>query len=94
MGCLPLADLCPPLADLHHFCLTKRFPKTPSAAPFNPLERHLHFALIRLFLALLFIISIPHVLGGTELVRTYLQLPLQKWGAGNVYLLWALVLSS
>ena len=24
MGCLPLADL-------HHFCLTKRFPKTPSA---------------------------------------------------------------
>ena len=31
MGCLPLADLCLSLAELHHFCLTKGFPKTPMA---------------------------------------------------------------
>ena len=31
MGCLPLADLCLSLADLHHFCLTKGFSKTPNA---------------------------------------------------------------
>ena len=31
MGYRPLVVLCLPLADLHHFCLTKRFPKTPSA---------------------------------------------------------------
>ena len=31
MGCLPLSGLCLLLADLHHFCLTQRFPKTPSA---------------------------------------------------------------
>ena len=31
MGYHPLVVLCLPLADLHHFCLTKRFPKTHSA---------------------------------------------------------------
>ena len=51
-GYRPLLLLCLPLADLHHFCLTKQFPIT------SPSEQHLHFALIRLCLALLFIISI------------------------------------
>ena len=53
MGCLPLADL-------HHFSLTKGFPKN------SWLQRHLadqnaiwrYFASIRLCLALLFIVSI------------------------------------
>ena len=58
MGYRPLVVLCLPLSDLHHFCLTKRFPKTHSAIYRS--ERHLHFALIRLCLALLFIISILH----------------------------------
>ena len=31
MGYCPLVALCLPLADLHHFCLTKGFPKTHSA---------------------------------------------------------------
>ena len=31
MGYRLLVVLCLPLADLHHFCLTKQFPKTPSA---------------------------------------------------------------
>ena len=31
MGYCPLVALCLPLADLHHFCLTKQFSKTPSA---------------------------------------------------------------
>ena len=30
MGYCPLVVLCLPLADLHHFCLTKRLPKTSS----------------------------------------------------------------
>ena len=55
MGYCPLVVLCLPLADLHHFCLTKQFPKIP--APSSRSEHHLHFALIRLCLAFLFIIS-------------------------------------
>ena len=31
MGYCTLVALCLPLADLHHFCLTKWFPKTHSA---------------------------------------------------------------
>ena len=53
MGCLPLADL-------HHFRLTKGFPKTSRLqchlADWNAIWRY--FASIRLCLALLFIISI------------------------------------
>ena len=52
----PVVVLCLPLADLHHFCLTKQFPKIP--APSSRSEHHLHFALIRLCMALLFIIPI------------------------------------
>ena len=56
MGYCPLVVWCLPLVDLHHLCLTKRIQKTPSAC--SQSEGHLHFALIRLCLALLFIISI------------------------------------
>ena len=54
MGCVPLVDLCLPLADLNHFCLTKQLPKTPRAIYLGS-EHSLHFAPIRLCLALLFI---------------------------------------
>ena len=33
MGCLPLADLRLPLADLHHFCLTKVYICIDKTAP-------------------------------------------------------------
>ena len=56
MGYCPLVAWCLPLADLHHFRLIKGVLKTPS----SQLEDHLHFALIRLCLALLFIISIEN----------------------------------
>ena len=48
MGCLPLADLCLPLADLHHFRLTKGFPKTHSAI--QPIGTPWHFASIIYYL--------------------------------------------
>ena len=56
MGYCPLVVLCLPLADLHHFRLTRGSLLLP--APSSRSERHLHFASMRLCLALLFIISI------------------------------------
>ena len=55
MGYRPLVVWCLPLADLHHFRLTKGFPILLPAP-----SSHLHFASIRLCLALLFIISIEY----------------------------------
>ena len=65
MGYCPLVVWCLPLADLHHLRLTKRFPKLP--APSSRLERHLHFASIRLCLPWLFIISILYLNYSTDL---------------------------
>ena len=60
MGYCPLVAWWHPLADLHHLCLTKPFPKTPSSIQL--IECYLHFASIRFCLALLFIISITRIL--------------------------------
>ena len=82
MGYRPLVVLCLPLADLHHFRLTKGFLKLPAASSRS--ERHLQFALIRLCLALLFIISINLKMGGNK--KSYLgNLKLQIFLESSFY---------
>ena len=56
MGYCPKVVWCFPLADLNHLRLTSGSQKLPASSSRS--ERHLHFAVIRLCLALLFIISI------------------------------------